>query len=812
MSLGMFGWVLHYGGYAAPQIPVINEVCTTNFSVATDPNEEYLAYMELYNPGDTDYPMDGLWLSDDHDEPERYDMTGITVPAHGYVVIWMVPEDDAEGAPITAVEAEFDADEFEDDTMMLDCPQYYCPFDIADSSAYLYISNEDSKILEAVAVPALDYNVAYGREIDGESSFIGMQPSPGASNNEAQEIPLGQVSAPILSVTSGFYDEPFALEIACGVREDIYYTLDGSKPTTASTKYTGAITIADPSGNANVYSAHDDIYLHNYVPEEPVDKAVVVRAIAVDRMTGAESDVVGGTYFVGYQDKEIYNNIAVVSLTTDPDNLFNYDTGIYVMGATYDEYKEKGGFQELTSSEVPSAFSNSSGQQVRYMYTNSQHHGREWEREVTVEYYDADHNLRLVQEGGVRIAGESSRHQVHKSMNLIARDIYSDDEWHYAFWGYDKVDMVRLRASGGEEVNYKETFVQSLTDGRSVGIQHSIPCAVFMDGEYWGLYQLTEQYGTSYIENYYGVDEDDQVLWKNNQIIQGDEEQGERSYTDLEEIITTYDLSEEHLYAAAADRVNIDSLIDYYATMIYMDNTDISEHHNQELWYNAAEGADHRWRYLLYDLDQTCNNPADDTIAFYRENGTLYWPGYLCANAAFKEQYVTTLMDLANVEYSYQRVHNRLARKAEQLKDQAIASKHRYVSADYDLEDYAADVDAMDSFFRLRRDYIEQYLAEDLGLSDIAVVTVTNSDINAGAVKVNSSVLTVEDYLCEDDSAEGTWSGDYYTDYSVTLTAVAIDGYVFAGWSGDVESAEATIMVPLDTGGLNIQANFIMAE
>lgn len=806
MSLTLCGWVLHYGGYAAAPVPVINEVCTSNFCTATDPDGSYLDYIELYNSSDTDYVMEGLHLSNDKDVPERCDLSAVTVPAHGYVILWMVSTDEVpEGADAAAAAIDLSDVPADKADTVPDCPQYYCPFAISRSGDYLYICNGDSKVVGSVMIPALSYDVAYGRAQDGTTSWTGMTPTPGCSNDDATSINLAKADEPVLSASSGFYDEAFSLRIAHNARTRVYYTLDGSTPTTESTLYEGPITIADPSQNANVYSARNDIYLDNYTPEDPVDKAVVVRAIAVDKVTGAMSNVVSATYFIGYDEKSEYDNIAVVSLITDPDNLYDYDTGIYVMGAAADEYVEKGGFTGLENEEIPSAFSDSEGNTYyRYTFTNAENQGRQWERPVTVQLYDADHNLLLSQNAGMRVAGESSRHNVHKSLNLFARSIYGSGTWQYAFWNYGHVDRIRLRASASESLHWKESFVQSLNDGRNVGIQHTIPCAVFLDGEYWGLYQLTEQYGAAYFKGYYDVDEDNLIVYKNHSIVLGDVAQGMQDYEDLEEIITTYDMSQDHLYALAEERVDMDSLIDYYCAHVYLGNTDIWADHNQELWKSTAEDADGRWRYVLYDLDMTGYDAADNTIAQYEQRDTLYWPGYLCAQESFREQYVTTMMDLANVEYSYNRVHALLANKAAALAAQSIETAHRYTDADYDIDDYNEDLTELDNFFRNRRRYIEQYLREDLDLGPIARVTVTNTDVNGGAVQINSSVLTPVDY-----DEEGCWTGDYYTDYSVTLTAVPSEGYTFAGWSGDVTSSDATITVPLTTKGIKLQAEFL---
>lgn len=801
-----------YREHVVDYSPLINEVCSKNFATVHAADYGYYDYVELYNSADTDYVMEGLYLSDDKDEPYLYDMSQILVPAHGYAVIWMINGDDLNNVDLDAFLMEDDDANETDETTLDAYPQYICPFALSIKGEYLYISNKSGRILDSVTIPELTHDVAYGRTVDGAGVFEIMDPTPGESNNNAQRMALEKTDEPALSVASGFYDDPFELEILHTVTSTVYYTLDGSIPTEDSSLYTEPITITDPSDQPNVYSARDDIDVDNYVPEEPVDKAVVIRAIAVDQLTGAASNVVSGTYFVGYEDRDAYSNIAVVSLITDPENLFDYDTGIYVKGATYDAYKDKGGFQEVPSSEVPSYFEDSSGDRyLRYTYTNSENRGREWEREVTVEYYDSNHNLRLIQDAGMRVAGESTRHRLHKSLNLYARDIYGDSEWQYSFWGYDGTQKVRLRACSREDINWRETFVQSLAQERNIGIQRSIPCAVFMDGEYWGMYQLTEQYDEAYFQNHYGVEEDDLVVWKNDSMRYGNDDDMD-DYNDLQEIVTSENMASEDLYQYVAAKVDISSLIDYYATLIYLSNIDISATHNQQFWRSSGNDADHRWRYLLYDLDQTCYDATLNTIAIYKDRNDLYWPGYLCANPAFKQQYVTTMMDLANVEYSYQRVRARLAAKATLLQEQAIESKHRYVSADYNVDDYAVDVEEMDAFFRQRRKYIEQYLKEDLGLSDIVQLNIVSSNPNYGAVRVNSSVLIAEDYQVDDSSGMGTWTGNYFSDYAVTLAAAAYDGYVFTGWSGDVESTEAVITIPLDDGDVTIHANYVRAE
>ena len=132
---------------------------------------------------------------------------------------------------------------------------------------------------------------------------------------------------PIFSLKSGFYSgDSIELEIS---NEDpgavIYYTLDGSNPTINSTIYTNSITLKDKSFKENVYSKITGVTAdRNYVPIENVKKANIIRAMA-KLSNGTFTPIISRTYFVGLNRKELYGDAPIISIITDPENLFDYD-------------------------------------------------------------------------------------------------------------------------------------------------------------------------------------------------------------------------------------------------------------------------------------------------------------------------------------------------------------------------------------------------------------------------------------------------------------------------------------------------------
>ena len=431
---------------------------------------------------------------------------------------------------------------------------------------------------------------------------------------------------------SGFYNEPFLLEIQAPSRE-VYYTLDGSEPDRNSLQYTKKkIPIGDASENENTLSAREDLdsygqdhpeMIDTQIPEEKVDKCTVIKAVYYDA-AGNKSDTICASYFVGFQHKTGYGTTKVVSLVTDPENLTDYDTGIFVRGRTYDELKEGWGDQ------APGNYSNK---------------GREWEREAIFQYFDTNGKLLYETDCGIRIMGGWHRKAVIKSFNLYAREEYGGaNEFDYDFWGtgYDPHKITLHSGSNDYYGKVQNMLISDLTRGLSYGTMHYELCLVFLNGEYWGIYNLTEKYDKTYISDTYHVKKRDVLSVKAGKLENGEEENF-GLYEDAEAFVENADMTQEENYRRFQELFDEQSLLDLYAVEIYCGRNYDWPKGNIHLWRTITEGgpgyADGKWRYLLYDMDSsglTRGQLTLDTVQTAMDDYGFFRS--LCRNETFRKK------------------------------------------------------------------------------------------------------------------------------------------------------------------------------
>lgn len=480
-----------------------------------------------------------------------------------------------------------------------------------------------------------------------------------AANKKA--IIADDVENIVFSAESGFYDDEFDLTISASGGK-VYYTLDGSIPTKDSIEYTGPLHISDASNNDNVYSMRTDVssgfpeHLAELksdddpgykVPDYKVDKCTIVRAV-VYYGDDNYSDIKTASYFVCFDDKEGYENMNVISVVTDPDNLFGEKNGIYILGKRYND-------MDYANSESPASW-----WWARANYTGR---GPEFERPANCQFFDSNGKLLLAQECGIRIHGGASRAFIPKSFNLYAREEYNgQDYFYYNFFGNDYLPHAVTLANGGndDKSELQDYLMHKLVKDMDMSTMDFVPYIMFLDGEYWGVYWLTEKYDKEYIHYHYGIDTDNVVMVKNNEIEEGAEEDLEL-YTNMTGFCATEDMSDIENYKQVCELIDIDSYIDYNAALIYISRHGDWPNTNYAVWRSKNEGNgaydDNKWRWMLFDVNSGGMLEEDidyDSIANDMELSQMF--ANLMKNDEFRNRLLDRIEELSDTVFAVDKV------------------------------------------------------------------------------------------------------------------------------------------------------------
>lgn len=395
------------------------------------------------------------------------------------------------------------------------------------------------------------------------------------------------------SVPEGQLSVPFSLS----ENETVSLTrLEENTAGTASSVLLDTVYIPDSMKIGAVYARTED---GGYLPpDSPVDKAVVLRAVAFDA-AGNSSNITTATYFIDFDQKDGYENAAVLSLVTDPDNLFSSETGIYVRGALYDDAMEAG----LIYNGLPWTYLTE--------YTNYYLEGAEAERPVYIQFFDASREETLAQDCGIRIRGNESRHFPQKSFSLYARSRYSSSSFSPVFFDTG-ISYLNLILNSGRQL--KKIFFFSLVEDRDTAIQQYTPCQVFLNGEYWGMYYLMEKYSSEYLAGHYDVAPDNTLLVKDTRYVENGSPQDIARYKELRTFLAEQNLADPDVYQELLTKMDMQSFIDWMCTNIYIANTDTKPLGGNVLTWqtltpeNDAEGDGRfRWEHvkaLLENLEE----------------------------------------------------------------------------------------------------------------------------------------------------------------------------------------------------------------
>jgi hypothetical protein len=560
---------------------VINEICSNNENTIKDIFGKFSPWVEFYNAGKNKVDLSGYGLSNENYIPLKWTFPKNTIiDSKQYLIVFL------------------------SDRSSSDKNELHTNFEIDPKGDFLFLSDPKGELIEKVEIPELKEDISYGRT--NNNIFQEMIPSPLEKNKMF-------VEAPKFSKESGFYDNEFLLTLSSSQGSEIYYTTDSSNPLNSTTvkRYKEPIKIYDRSSDPNVYAEIGDdenspLFIGSFGgykrPKYLIDKAMVIRAYCENE--DGTSEIIDNTYFVTTGNLEKYNNFTIVSLVVNPEDLFDPDKGIYVVGNEYIEAKKN-----MDPNDYMSMF--------KLMYaSNFYKEGPEWEKKTNMAIFE-NGKIVLKQNVGIRIRGFSTKMQAGKSFNVYAKKRFGEktikntlfkknyDAKHRLITKYKSIGLrniyseERIKDEIGNILLYGREYFQSISDTRK--------SILFLNGEYWGFYIIIEKFSENYIESHYDVPKEGVALIKEGELSNGEESELSL-YNNFFDEYSKKDVLDEKIYEKINDFIDLDSLVEHFVTGVYIGTADWPGH-NDGVWrYNGEKiennpYSDGRWRYISFDFD-----------------------------------------------------------------------------------------------------------------------------------------------------------------------------------------------------------------
>ena len=526
---------------------IINEVMVGNEKYCAHNGGRYYDWIELYNASDADIDLSEYTLS-----KELSDLGAFTLPQR------------------TLRPGEYALVMCSGDETLSTSSYIHANFKIDNDGEELFLSKNDT-VVDSVYFSNIRAGYSFGRSSLGNGFYNLSQPTPGYVNG----MGIRQVSsAPFTDTAEGVYNNVANVKVALSAFGDatVYYTTDCTEPTYTSTQYLGELTL---------------------------DKTTVVKAVAYEKGK-LPSAVVTLSYIVNEN-----HTLPVISLSADPDDLFDYYTGIYADGPGYTyEFPHKGA-----------------------------NFWQDWERDAHVAFFaDGEDGFSL--DCGIKMFGNYGRAYDQKPFQIKFKKKYGTSELHYKmFEQYSDMsvfDALVLRC--GSQDSYRsrfrdELFTSLVTDSSSTLLSQAYrACVLYLNGQFWGVYYIREKVDENFLAQHenYGPDSFT-MLYRNGEVIMGDTDEG---YASLIYFVETHDMTLKENYDYVCSRIDIQNYIDFKIFQAYSGNYDL---HNIKYYKSDAEGSDGKWRWIFYDQDYAFRE-LGDSVARTVESGYHFISNTLIRN------------------------------------------------------------------------------------------------------------------------------------------------------------------------------------
>ena len=526
----------------------ISEVVSSANVIKPFPDAASCDFVELYNASNQYWDLAGWGLSDNINWPRKWTFPqGTSISPGEYKVVMLDGTGNSQGSN-----------------------RLRTTFKLSRTGGeMLTLSTADGRVLDRLYLPEIPTDVSFGRTLGSNGFFYYASPTPGQANSTGFS---GFASRPQFNHTSGLYYGKLSVALTAEAGAVIRYTLDGSIPTLE---------------NSQVYS-------------EPIEivGTQVIRARAFK--TGLQpSETVTGSFFM-----ELYHTLDVVSLVCDPDELWNPATGLLSTEQDRSSRNTKNPQEETVRK-----YKENGDRQIPFQTPVYRTWGKD-DRQGYVEFFDSKTGKTYISQGvKMDLMGDYSLDMPQKSFKVRAQAALGEKYFNYALFedrDYEFYKSFTLRNSGNDNVwtrvadGVQTRLVDKYLDSELLTLAWR-PVVVYLNGEYWGHYNLRERKDRFSIAQHEGLDlEKDADIIENMTILRAGWKVVQGTNTEYRAMLKEIDALSPNTNPADLqylyDHIDIDNYIDWYAIKMFFGDSDPGN----IMFYKLPGG---KWKCLLFDLD-----------------------------------------------------------------------------------------------------------------------------------------------------------------------------------------------------------------
>lgn len=213
---------------------------------------------------------------------------------------------------------------------------------------------------------------------------------------------------------------------------------------------------------------------------------------------------------------------------------------------------------------------------------------------------------------GVKTFGGFSKAMPQKSLAIHARKKYGSNKLKHAFFPnlpFKKYKSLVLRNGGNdmEGSHLRDVLASQIISGTGLLFQEYRPVVVYINGKYWGKYNLREKINEHFVSAHTGYHKDSLIIMRHN----ADHQHGSpKSYRKFISKLPKLDLTRSEDVDYVASKIDIRNYFLYNIAQIYTANGDAGGN----IRYYKHVNDTSKWRWIFYDLDATFNINGKDNV------------------------------------------------------------------------------------------------------------------------------------------------------------------------------------------------------